>query len=283
MPLSYEEAVLRLLRDDRYRQLMSDSYLDLNPTEAALRYKESEEFAEVLRILSKKNPADVVLDIGAGNGILSFALAEHGYHVLALEPGDGAITGRQAIETVQNATRTKFEILNGWGEAIPLKDAGIDVVIARQVLHHAKDLKKMCAEVYRVLKPQGLFLALREHVIFKESGVELFLSKHPMHQLTGEENAYMLRFYKESIKAAGFSKLKVYAFWDSVLNYAPIRTFEVDTFFAEKLSKRIPLLSPGFFENYILKTPGVSCLLRRVLNIVHKTPGSLYTFEAIKP
>ncbi|MCL2010932.1 MAG: class I SAM-dependent methyltransferase [Synergistaceae bacterium] len=134
---------------------MFDSYLEFDPAEAALRYKESEEFAEIRRILAQKKPAGVVLDIGAGNGILSFALAEQGYQVLALEPGNGAVTGRQAIMAIQNATGTKFEILDGWGEAIPLNDGSVDVVAARQVLHHAKDLKKMCAEVYRVLKPGG--------------------------------------------------------------------------------------------------------------------------------
>ena len=282
MFLSYENAVLSLLRDERHRQLMFDSYLEFDPAEAALRYKESEEFAEIRRILAQKKPAGVVLDIGAGNGILSFALAEQGYQVLALEPGNGAVTGRQAIMAIQNATGTKFEILDGWGEAIPLNDGSVDVVAARQVLHHAKDLKKMCAEVYRVLKPGGFFLALREHVIFKEGDLEIFLSKHPMHRLTGEENAYTLRFYKESMKAAGFSKLKVYAYWDSAINYAPIQTSEINSFFAEKLSQRIPFFTSGFFENHVLKIPGVSCFLRRVLNTVHKIPGSLYTFEGLK-
>jgi len=281
--LTYEEATLKLLRDKRHQQLMFDCYLELDPSKAALRYKESEEFAEVKRILARKSPIGVVLDIGAGNGILSFALAEQGYKVLALEPGDGVITGRKAMRTIQITTGTKFEILDGWAEAIPLKDAVADIVVARQVLHHAKDLKKMCAEVYRVLKPQGLFLAFREHVLFKENSLGLFLSNHPMHQLTGNENAYMLRFYKESIKVAGFSKLKVHAFWDSVLNYAPRRTFEVDTHFAKRLSECIPFLTSGFFESYVLKIPGVSNLIRRLLSIVQKTPGILYTFEATKP
>ncbi|MDR1622630.1 MAG: methyltransferase domain-containing protein, partial [Synergistaceae bacterium] len=163
MPLSYEEAAIELWKDEQYHQLMRDSYLDIDPVEAAARYKDSEEFAEIQRILSLKHTEKVVLDLGAGNGILSSALAGCGYQVLALEPGNGTITGRQAMKTIQNAMGTAFEILEGWGENIPLTDACVNVVIARQVLHHAKNLQKMCAEVYRVLKPGGLFLALREH------------------------------------------------------------------------------------------------------------------------
>jgi ubiquinone/menaquinone biosynthesis C-methylase UbiE len=165
MSLSYEEATVELWKDEQHHQLMRDSYLDLNPVEAALRYRDSEEFAEIRRILSRRHTGKVVLDLGAGNGILSSALANCGYRALALEPGNGVITGRQAMRTIQSAAEAPFEILEGWGENIPLADASVDVVIARQVLHHAQNLQKMCAEVYRVLKSGGFFLALREHVV----------------------------------------------------------------------------------------------------------------------
>jgi ubiquinone/menaquinone biosynthesis C-methylase UbiE len=285
MSLSYEEATIELWKDERYRQLMSDSYLDLNPVDAALRYRDSEEFAEIRHILSRKQEGKVVLDLGAGNGILSFALATCSYRVLALEPGDGAITGRRAIETIQKATETVFEIVEGWGEDIPLGDASVDVVVARQVLHHAQNLQKMCTEVYRVLKPGGFFLALREHVVRQgkryKSDLESFLSRHPMHRLTGEENAYTLQFYKQCMKAAGFSKLKVYAPWDTVLNYAPLKKEELNPMFAKALSKRIRFGSPQAFA-CILKTPGVSYILAQILNIVFKIPGILYSFESVK-
>jgi ubiquinone/menaquinone biosynthesis C-methylase UbiE len=283
--LSYEEATMELWKDERYRQLMRDSYLDLKPVEAALRYRDSEEFSEIQRILSSKRTGKVVLDLGAGNGILSSALASCGYRVLALEPENGAITGRQAIKTIQNAMGTVFEILEGWGENIPLADASVDVVIARQVLHHAQNLQKMCMEVYRVLKFGGFFLALREHVIRggKEYKIDLesFLSRHPMHRLTKGENAYPLQFYKQCMKIAGFSKLEVYAPWDTVLNYAPLKKEDLNSMFAKALSKRIPFLKPGIFAN-ILNIPSVSYMLVQVLNIALKTPGSLYSFEAVK-
>jgi ubiquinone/menaquinone biosynthesis C-methylase UbiE len=285
MPLSYEEATVELWKDAQYHQLMRDSYLDLNPVEAALRYQDSEEFSEIRRILSRKRTGKVVLDLGAGNGILSSALASCGYRVLALEPENGAITGRKAIKTIQNAMETTFEILEGWGENIPLADASVDVVVARQVLHHAQNLQKMCTEVHRVLKSGGFFLALREHVVRGgeeyKMDLESFLSRHPMHRLTGGENAYTLQFYKQCIKTADFSKLRVYAPWDSILNYAPLRKKDLNPMFANALSKRVPFLKPGVFAN-ILKIPGVSYMLVQVLNAALKTPGRLYSFEAVK-
>jgi hypothetical protein len=102
-----------------------------------------------------------------------------------------------------------------------------------------------------------------------------------MHRLTGEENAYPLRFYKQCIETAGFSKMKVYAPWDTVLNYAPLKREDLNLLFARALSKRIPFVKPGVFVN-ILKIPGVSYMLAQTLNIVAKTPGSLYSFGATK-
>ena len=279
---SYEEATLLLWQDEKYHQLMFDSYLELDPVKSALRYRESEEFVEICSILSRKIREGTVLDLGAGNGILSFALADCGYKVIALEPGDGAITGRKAIEAIQNSTGTFFEIIAGWGEGIPLNDASVDVVIARQVLHHAGDLQRMCNEVHRVLKPKGFFLALREHVVFKQGDLEIFLSQHPMHKLTGQENAFSLQFYKECMKRSGFSRIKVYAFWDTVLNYAPIKKDSIDEAFAGMLKKKIPFLNEKTVEKCFATIPCAKCLGRFFLKAISKAPGCLYTFEATK-
>jgi SAM-dependent methyltransferase len=285
MFLSYEEAVIKLWEDEKYHGLLRDAYLDLDPVQAALRYKESEEFSEIKRLLPHKAPQTAVLDLGAGNGILSCALTEAGCRVWALEPGDGVVTGRRAIETVQKAAGLNFEILDGWGEAIPLSDGEADVVVARQVLHHARDLGAMCREIFRVLRPGGFFLALREHVVSNAEDLDKFLSKHPVHQLTGDENAYPLSFYKQCIRSAGFAQLKTYAFWDTVLNYAPLRPEERNSVIAKTLSRHIPFVRPSFCEKFILKFPGVKYWFYPLLNmaITRRSPGILHTFTARKP
>ena len=59
-------------------------------------------------------------------------------------------------------------VIENRGERLPSADKSFDLVYARQMLHHADDLRALCKEVSRVLKPRGLFIATREHVIANE-------------------------------------------------------------------------------------------------------------------
>src|SRR5439155_7236618 len=130
----------------------------------AERFRTSGEFQAVRGLLGERLRGAVVLDLGAGTGIASFALARTGAtKVVALEPEESFELGREAIERVTEGL--PVEAIDGWGESIPLDDACIDVVYARQVLHHASDIKRVVREVARVLKPGGAFLACREHVV----------------------------------------------------------------------------------------------------------------------
>lgn len=70
---------------------------------------------------------------------------------------------------------------------VPLVDSSIDIVYARQVLHHAAELERLMSEVARVLRPGGVLMACREHVVDSESQKQAFLNSHPVHRLAGGE------------------------------------------------------------------------------------------------
>ena len=50
-------------------------------------------------------------------------------------------------------------------EKVPLSDASVDIAIASQALHHAKEPARALAEAWRILRPGGrvLILDLRQH------------------------------------------------------------------------------------------------------------------------
>jgi SAM-dependent methyltransferase len=84
-----------------------------------------------------------VLDLAAGTGKLTEALAARFERVVAVEP-DAAM--RAAIR--------HGEVLAGSAEAIPLDDADVDAVFVGEAFHWFCDPPALC-EIERVLRPRG--------------------------------------------------------------------------------------------------------------------------------
>ncbi len=109
-----------------------------------------------------------------------------------------------------------------FGSELPLADASVDVVYCRQVLHHLiPDLDRALAECARVLRPGGLFVAVREHVVDDEGQLEVFLAEHPVHRLAGGEHAWSLPTYLSAIRGAGLTIVDELGPWDSIINAFP--------------------------------------------------------------
>ena len=273
--LSWDETVAYARSRPEFKTLIQDAYLDEDPLLAASRFERSEEFQAILVMLETKGfPSGKLLDLGAGNGILSFALAKSGYAVTALEPDGSPTLGREAIASIAKRGGVDISILEGWGEDIPMPNCSMDIVVARQVLHHAVTLDKMCLEIYRVLRPKGLFLAFREHVISTQEDKEKFLNKHPFQQFYGGENAFLLKEYLSAIKNAGFKQTRYWGPYETPINYAPLSSQQLQM----KLARKIPFIPTRCLnENTILRK-----LICKILNSIVNIPGRLYSFSAIK-
>ncbi|MCC6483662.1 MAG: class I SAM-dependent methyltransferase [Armatimonadetes bacterium] len=219
-PLTWEEAVRRYRSEPANDKGVRDNYFDLPVLQAARRYADSEEFAEVERLLGPPDGGRV-LDLGAGNGIASFALAKAGWQVSAIDPDGSAEVGVAAIQALAEETGLNIDTQRTQGETLPFADASFNAVHARQVLHHAADLELMLREVARVLKPGGSLLATREHVADNPRQLEQFRASHPLHGLYGGENAFSLPRYLSAIQAAGLRIEKVWGPLDSILNFYP--------------------------------------------------------------
>ncbi len=273
--MSTAAAVSSLRSDTRYADLIRDSYLDQDVLAAAQRFYGSAEFHEVCQLLGNVQNSKI-LDLGAGTGIASYAFARAGGQVYALEPDESDV-GRGAINQIVNGM--PVELLDAFGEEIPLPDESVDIVYARQVLHHTRDLQKVMIECSRVLKPGGRILVCREHVVDDEQQLKQFLNDHPLHQLAGGEHAYSLETYQQAITAAGFQLAKVLGPWDSVINAFPKARSNDElrrmpqTVLAERFSHLAPLM------RFI---PGIHSLTWRRIR-AYREPGRLYSFLAIKP
>jgi len=274
---SWEEAVSWLMAQADKQELVKDCYYDESVHEAAERYWQSDEWKAITALIGR-NPA-FALDLGAGRGIASYALAKNGWNVLAVEPDPSMLVGAGAIQELADKHKLPIKILKEFGEQINCDSDAFDLVFARQVLHHAKNLNQLCAEVYRALKPGGVFVAVRDHVISSKEDLPAFFDVHPLHHLYGGENAYTKQEYLTAMQHAGFKVLRVIRSFDSVINYAPysMSTLKLET--KSRLS-RIPVLGR---LSIFLDSPIIFKFLLRILSVIDRRPGRLYSFVCIKP
>jgi ubiquinone/menaquinone biosynthesis C-methylase UbiE len=218
--LSWEEAVRWYRAQPNNEAEVRNNYFDLPVLAAAERYARSEEFAEVLRLLGPGN-GQRILDLGAGNGIASFALAKNSWLVTALEPDASAEVGVDAIRMIRDETGLPIEIVHEGDRLLPFADKSFDAIHARQVLHHVPDLEAMTSELFRVLRPGARCLTTRDHVADDEQQLEQFRNEHPLHSLYGGEHAYPLADYLRAFRKAGLRVLDYWGPIESILNFFP--------------------------------------------------------------
>lgn len=271
-----EGAVRQLWAMPQHRPLMCDAYLGPDPLENAARYAASGEFAAIRDVLGSWSDG-VIVDLGAGNGIAAYALAHAGAaRVYAVEPDPSPLVGHGAVRRIRDGL--PIEIVAGVGEHLPLMDEIADVVLARQVLHHVRDLAAVLRECHRVLRPGGLLLACREHVVDDDVQREAFLAAHPIHQRARNENAHSLQAYVQAIRDSAFCIQGVLGPWDSVINAAPaVRSEEeLAKYPTHLLATRLGTIGAAMGRLAWIRSL-VWFWLRRPV------PGRLYTFVASKP
>jgi ubiquinone/menaquinone biosynthesis C-methylase UbiE len=270
------EAINYLRRFPEYKQLIIDCYLDTDIKGAADRFLNSAEFSEVLKILKGRINAAAILDLGAGNGIATYGFLISGAAtVYAVEPDLNREIGCKAIQELCQGLPVR--IIGGVGEYIPLKDAVVDIIYVRQVLHHTADLFRTLRECARVLKKGGKLIITREHVVDNDRQLAIFLQNHPVHKLAGGENAFPLSTYKKAIVSAGLQIENVYGPWESIINAFPtVRTTD-DYANYHRVRLRIYLGILGLIFSYL---PGVKYLVTKRKN--RPLPGRLYSFVVTK-
>ncbi len=276
---SWEQAVQWLREQPERQELVLAAYYDDPLSAAADRYWRSEEWQAIRPLLP--NVRERALDVGAGRGIASYALAKEGFAVTALEPDGSALVGAQAIRGLAIASNLNIEVTQEFSERLPFDDGQFDVVFARAVLHHTNDLPTACREFFRVLKPGGRMLAVREHVISRPEDLPTFLDLHPLHKLYGGENAFLLSQYEAAIVAAGFRLDTVLSPFESAINYAPYTEASLKAELAQRSSRGLPGVKQLIAG--LLGVPQLWAVACSVLGRIDHRPGRLYSFVAQRP
>jgi SAM-dependent methyltransferase len=277
---TYEQSVQWLRSRPEHAELVRLSYLDEDTLAAARRFTSSEEFAEVSRLLRLGSPpARRVLDVGCGNGIASFAFAALGYDVDAVDPDPSDDVGAGAARRLAaHATAGSLRVTIARVEELPFADRTFDVAYTRQAVHHFDDLASGLRECARVLRPGGVLLATREHIVDDDAQLAAFLRDHPLHHLHGGENAYPLERYLAELDAAGFVSVRALGPYDTVINHFPESNADVRA--SLELSLRGKLGPLGFAGPWAARIGPVERRFRRSASALCAAPGRMYSFLA---
>jgi ubiquinone/menaquinone biosynthesis C-methylase UbiE len=274
----YDKAVRWALDQPHLQELMRNTYVTYDTICDAHRFYRSKEFEETVKILSKlgKGPNQNyrLVDVGAGNGIASYAFAKLGYDVIAVDFSPSDIAGIEAAEKLQGLDGINFELKLGDITDIGFPEGQFDVIYGRQFFHHTKDLDGMLAYLAKLLKTGGILCAIREPVIGSEKQRERFLANHPLQHITQNEGAYYLKEYRNAFYESGLESCLELHPYTSIINTFPQDLDDV----RQGISKRLPgLLRP------VIRVKKIDTLLRQlaVWYTAHKT-DQLYSFFAKK-
>lgn len=286
--MTWEETIIAIRQKPKYDDLVKDAYFDQNLELNINRFKNSDEFQETLKYLKAYPPPLKILDVGSGNGITAVSFALMGYEVHAVEPDPSKTVGAGAIRILKDQLNLdRLFIYESLAEDISFESDSFDIVYVRQAMHHAKDLDTFVAECLRVLKPGGLLLTIRDHVVYNTDDKNWFFQMHPLHKFYGGENAYSSDQYRSAFAKANGKVLQELKYYDSVINYAPLSTLDIQKqrnaelrIYKQELFKKIGYLAymPGLLKAY-LSYRGIS---RVQLLDETKVPGRMYSYIVSK-
>ncbi len=182
-------------------------------------------FDQILK--NRFNSEMSILDAGCGGGRNLVYFLRNGYKVFGIDQNPQAIEQvRMLAKTVSpNLPPDNFQVSSV--ENMPFRDEQFDAVISSAVLHFAENephFKKMLAEMWRVLKPEGLFFARLASSIGIEDkinligdgryllpdGSERFLVNEEMVRLTTKEFGGV---WLEPVKTTNVQNLRCMTTW----------------------------------------------------------------------
>lgn len=100
---------------------------------------------------------DAVLEFGCGTGTTALRLAPHVSRMVATDLSSEMIAIARERATGQACSNAEFTVATFDGA--PWPDSSFDAVLAFNLLHLAPDRVSALAQVYRLLKPGGLFVS----------------------------------------------------------------------------------------------------------------------------
>ncbi len=119
---------------------------------------------KVVRMVVDSSPGSI-LDIATGTGDLAIAFAQNSNadKVIGLDLSDGMLSVARK-KTENSSFKDRVSFVKGDSEALPFDDNSFDAITVSFGIRNFENLEKGLSEIYRVLRPGGIFVILETSV-----------------------------------------------------------------------------------------------------------------------
>ena len=151
-----DQSALARIVDHRRRE--SEKYFDEVAERLGKNYVPGRTWEAIGHFLFRLVPAISIVDLGAGEGMISQLLAGRAKKVICVDSSKSMV--RLGSDLAKRKGLTNLEYKLGDIEKVPLPDKSIDLALMSQSLHHAQKPEVALAEACRVLKPGGQLIVI---------------------------------------------------------------------------------------------------------------------------
>jgi ubiquinone/menaquinone biosynthesis C-methylase UbiE len=137
---------------------------------------------KITRSILKKYPIGNLLDIGCGGGHTTYSFLKDGWSAVGVDFSENTVKEANAFIKTQHGPDNLIQQASAT-DLSTFPDASLDVVLCLGVLYYIEDVNAAYKEIFRVLKPGGIFICSHQNELF-----DLFTF-----------NKYTLRFFRNHV------------------------------------------------------------------------------------
>jgi len=149
------------------RREESEAYFRMVAGKLGKNYCPGRSWEAIGHFLLLLTPEIDIVDLGAGEGVLSQLLARRARSVLCIDNSPSMVKVGSDLAREHGIENLSYKL--GDIERVPLPDQSADLALLSQALHHAGKPEKAIDEAWRILRPGGrlVILDLKEHAFEK--------------------------------------------------------------------------------------------------------------------
>lgn len=152
-----------------------------------------------------------VLDLGCGDGALSYLLAKHGAAVVGVDnEAQGIGFANENLAGADPQRKLKWEFVVASAYTLPFPDETFDIIAHCEVFEHLAEPERMLVEARRVLKPAGKFVMTTPHRLLETPADP----NHVKEYFPGEVRQILAKYFPDASV-----KLTHHVFWHGLYSY----------------------------------------------------------------